>query len=358
MFSHEPDKREQMLPIAEKVAEEASVELIHLPIDNWRTLFSKEATHFVLMKDRHLIGTKTGLVTEAKLKEFIAQAKDWLTPHSTGVMESSLVRVDCYISPGKDNIGSQHGPAIPITLAVVAIDGDEAFLFGTEGIAQYLEKGCACVAIVRDDKGKEKQVPIEVVLTGNVPLKKPDALNDDDALVITIPFFKYDKEYIELQEAYDVGSAIYRIRGAHGLTTVKLAPFDSTPQKGERVLAGEFNSSRHHGPILGFQSPFHWQTQQNLSESDWSIYGGNIHGAKMFQVLCPTIPAPSSFLFNAHGRLIGTRGLGNLTEKDKTYTALMPYAIHSVLHFGLEAIAHAGLKAALKQTLEESTSQT
>ncbi len=60
MFSHEPDKREQMLPIAEKVAEEASVELIHLPIDNWRTLFSKEATHFVLMKDRHLIGTKTG----------------------------------------------------------------------------------------------------------------------------------------------------------------------------------------------------------------------------------------------------------------------------------------------------------
>ncbi len=66
----------------------------------------------------------------------------------------------------------------------------------------------------------------------------------------------------------------------------------------------------------------------------------------MFQVLCPTIPAPSSFLFNAHGRLIGTRGLGNLTEKDKTYTALMPYAIHSVLHAGLEAIAHAGLKAA------------
>ncbi len=359
MFSHEPDKREQMLPIAEKVAEEAKVKLIHLPIDNWRTLFSKEATHFVLMKDRQLIGTKTGLVTEAKLKEFVAQAKDWLTPHSTGVMESSLVRVDCYISPGKDNIGSQHGPAIPITLAVVAIDGDEALLFGTEGIAKYLEKGCACVAIVRDEKGNEKQVPLEVVLTGNVPLKKPDALNDDDALVITIPFFNYDKEYIELQEAYDVGSAIYRIRGAHGLTTVKLAPFDSTPQKGERVLAGEFNSSRHHGPILGFQSPFHWQTQQNLSESDWYIYGGNIHGAKMFEVLCPTIPAPSSFLFNAHGRLIGTRGLGkNLTEKDKTYTALMPYAIHSVLHAGLEAIAHAGLKAALKQTLEESTSQT
>ncbi len=358
MFSHEPDKREQMLPIAEKVAEEAKVKLIHLPIDNWRTLFSKEATHFVLMKDRQLIGTKTGLVTEAKLKEFVAQAKAWLTPQSIGVFESSLVRVDCYISPGKDNIGSQHGPAIPITLAVVAIDGDEALLFGTEGIAKYLEKGCACVAIVRDEKGNEKQVPLEVVLTGNVPLKKPDALNDDDALVITIPFFNYDKEYIELQEAYDVGSAIYRIRGAHGLTTVKLASFDSTPQKGERVLAGEFNSSRHHGPILGFQSPFHWQTQQNLSESYSSIYGANIHGAKMFEVLCPTIPAPSSFLFNAHGRLIGTGGLGNLTEKDKTYTALMPYAIHSVLHAGLEAIAHAGLKAALKQTLEESTSQT
>ncbi len=356
MFSYEPDKREKMLPIAENVAEEAAVELIHLPFDIWRTLFIKEATHFVLMKDRQLIGTKTGLVTEAKLKEFVAQAKDWLTPQSTGVSESSLVRVDCYISPGNDNIGSQHGPAIPITLAVVAIDGDEALLFGTEGIAKYLEKGYACVASFRDENGSEKQVPLEGVLTGNVPLKKPDALNDDDALVITIPFFKYEKENIELQEAYDVGSAIYRIRGAHGLTTVKLAAFDSTPQKGEKVLAGEFNPSRHHGPIHGYQSPFHWQTQQNQSESDWPIYGANLHGAKMFQVLCPTMPAPSSFLFNARGRLIGTHGLGNLTEKDKTYTALMPYAIHSVLHAGLEAIDHAGLKAALKQTLQESTS--
>ena len=184
------------------------------------------------MKDRQLIGTKTGLVTEAKLKEFVAQAKDWLTPQSTGVLESSLVRVDCYISPGNDNVGSQHLPAIPITLAVVAIDGDEALLFGTEGIAKYLEKGCACVAIVRDEKGNEKQVPLDVVLKGNVPLKKPDALNEDDARVITIPFFKYDKENIELQEAYDVGSAIYRIRGAHGLTTVKLAAFDKYSTEG------------------------------------------------------------------------------------------------------------------------------
>ncbi len=60
-----------------------------------------------------------------------------------------------------------------------------------------------------------------------------------------------------------------------GLTTVKLARLTVLHRKRESS-GRRINSSRHHGPILGFQSPFHWQTQQNLSESDWSINGGNI----------------------------------------------------------------------------------
>ena len=80
-----------------------------MPLTQWRKILSPEATHFVLMKDRQLVGTRTGLMTEARLQDFVAKAKDWLTPQSTGIDENSLVRIDCFISPGTDNIGSQHG---------------------------------------------------------------------------------------------------------------------------------------------------------------------------------------------------------------------------------------------------------
>jgi hypothetical protein len=52
-----------------------------------------------------------------------------------------------------------------------------------------VEEGLACVAIVRDEKGDEKPVPLDVVLKGQVPLKKPDALNDDDARVVSFLTF-------------------------------------------------------------------------------------------------------------------------------------------------------------------------
>ncbi len=130
MFSYEPAIKEQMLPVAKKVAEAASAELIELPLTQWRKILSPEATHFVLMKDRQLVGTRTGLMTEARLRDFVTKAKDWLTPQSTGIEENSLVRIDCYINPGTDNIGSQHGGAYPLTSAVVAVHEDQALLFG------------------------------------------------------------------------------------------------------------------------------------------------------------------------------------------------------------------------------------
>ncbi len=46
MFSYEPEIKEQMLPVAKKVAEAASAELIELPLAQWRKILSPEATHF------------------------------------------------------------------------------------------------------------------------------------------------------------------------------------------------------------------------------------------------------------------------------------------------------------------------
>ncbi len=96
-----------------------------------------------------------------------------------------------------------------------------------------------------------------------------------------------------------------------------------------------------------------WQSQ-TVPRVDGHIYGDNINGAEMFEVLCPARPAPCGFTFDEHGRLIGKYGLGEPSEKDMTHTVFKPDTTHSVLQAALEKISDAGLKAALAQTLKES----
>lgn len=368
MFSFEPETREQMLPVAKKVAEAASAQFVELPLTQWRKILSPEATHFVLMKDRQLVGTRTGLMTETRLQDFVAKAKDWLTPRSTGIDENSLVRIDCYISPGTNNIGSQHGGAYPLTTAVIAVHEGQALLLGPESIGEYIAMGYSCVAIARDATGKQKQVPLDIVLKG--PVKLLERAKDtkrslaaisvtlDDGTVSEVPLAGiesiYPKSVTEPQDAYDVGSAIYHIRGVHGLTPVKLAAVDDAPKIDQRVLSGSFTRDQHFPPLHGFRSPIQWQAQ--LVKSVGSIYGGNMNGAELFDVLCPTLPAPCGFTFNERGRLIGRYGLGSPSEKDMTHTVFKPDTTHSVLLAALEEIEDVSLKAAFAQTLEESQS--
>jgi len=217
MFSYEPEVKEQMLPVAKKVAEAALAQFIELPLTNWRKIVSHEATHFVLMKDRQLVGSRIGLMSEARLQDFVAKANDWLTPRSTGIDENSLDRIDCFISPGTDNIGSQHGGANPLTTAVVAVYEDQALLLGPESIAEYIEKGYACVADVRDATGKQKQVPLDIVLKGPVKLLRPRnkpkttvatsgiSYGDATSSEIPLPFLNniYPKSATEQLDAYD-----------------------------------------------------------------------------------------------------------------------------------------------------------
>jgi hypothetical protein len=367
MFDNESDVGKQMLPIAERVTENASVRLIKLPQTDWPGISAPPATHFVLMKDRQLVGTRTGLMTESRLTDFVAKADDWLTPRSTGVSENSLVRIDCYINPGRDNIGSQHGGAYSLTAAVIAVHEDQALLLGPESIAEYIDKGYACVAIVRDETGKQKQMPLDVVLNEPVPLlprsnsQQTSAigigirLGDGESQEIPLPLQNslYPKWATMRLDAYDVGTAIYHLRGAHGLTAVKLAAVDDAPKKDQRVLSGSFTRDQHFGPIHGFRSPMHWQSQ-TVSNAGDHIYGGNLNGAELLEVLCPTTPAPSGFTFNEHGHLIGRYALGHPTEKDMTHTVFKPYTTHSVLQAALEKIDAPGLRTALAQTLEES----
>ncbi len=367
MFSHESETREQMLPVAKMVAESASAQFIELPLTEWRRIIGPEATHFVLMKDRQLVGTRTGLMTETRLQDFVAKAKNWLTPRSTGVEENSLVRIDCYINPGTNNIGSQHGSAYPMTTAVIAVHGDQALLFGPESIANYIESGYACVAIVGDASGKQRQVPLDIVLKGPVKLQGRNKDDPKSAATITVTLGDgtsseipladvesiYPKSVTEPRDMYDLGSAIYHIRGVDGLKSVKLAAVDDAAKTDQRVLSGSFTRDQHFPPIHRFRSPIQWQSQ--LVKSVGSIYGGNMNGAELFDVLCPTLPAPCGLTFSEHGRLIGKYGLGSPSAKDMTHSVFQPYAMHSMLHAALEEIEDGALKAALAETLDEST---
>ncbi|MEZ6092308.1 MAG: serine/threonine-protein kinase [Pirellulaceae bacterium] len=69
MFGNDSDISKQMEPVARSVAEAASIKLIELPQFEWRRITAPPATHFVLMKDRQLVGTRTGLLTEKRLAE-------------------------------------------------------------------------------------------------------------------------------------------------------------------------------------------------------------------------------------------------------------------------------------------------
>ncbi len=317
------------------------------------------------MKDRRLIGTRTGLTTKRKLQEFVAEAKDWMTPHSTGVDENSLVRTDCYIFPGAGNIGNQHSEIYPITSAVIAVHEDQAILLGTNNIAVYLEKGYACVAVFRDAAGKQKQLLLDVLFQGPVKLLGRNTeshrlhasvrVTHSDCTSRELPIASIlpDSESIpEPLKAYDVDSAIYHIRGVHGLKTVKLAAINDAITVDQRVLSGGYARQRNVSPILGFSPPMQWQTQ--TVESVDGVYGGNMHGPEMFGVLCPTLPAPSGFTFDEHGRLIGKYALGSPSYQNMTHTVFKSHATHSIPQAALEKLDDTGLKTALVRTLEES----
>lgn len=361
MFSYEAEAKQQMLPIASKVAEKHSAKLIELPLSEWRKVVSPEATHFVLMKDRQLVGTRTGLMTERRLEEFVAKANGWLTPHSTGIKENSLVRIDCYINPGPNNIGSQHGGAFAFTTAVVATHEDEALLLGPESIANYIDSGYACVAVITDENGKQKQLPVDVILSGPVKLPPRSAgasdlegsvqVKNSDDTSSNFPFASlYPESSTKLLDACDVGTAIYHIRGANGLTTVRLATDKATPSISQTVLSGGFARGRSFPPIHGFNSPMHWQTQ--TVHSVGAVYGDNNNGAEMFRVLCPTRPNPFGFTFTEQGDLLGMYGLGAPTAEDMTHEVFQPYVTHAVLQAALEKIDDADLKAALTETVK------
>jgi hypothetical protein len=363
MFSYEAEAKEQMLPIASKVAEKHSAKLIELPMSDWRNVVSPEATHFVLMKDRQLVGTRTGLMTERRLEQFVTKAKNCLTPQSTGIKENSLVRIDCYINPGPDNIGSQHGGAYAFTTAVVATHEDEALLLGPASIANYIDAGYACVAVITEENGKPKQLPLDVILSGPVKLPPRGAgasdlegsvqVQNTDGTSSNVPIASlYPESFTKLLDAYDVGTAIYHIRGANGLTTVRLATDKATPFISQTVLSGGFARERSFPPLHGFNSPIHWQTQ--TVQGVGAVYGDNLNGAEMFKVLCPTRPTPFGFTFTEQGDLLGMYGLGAPTALDMTHEVFQPYVTHAVLQAVLEKIDDADLRAALTETVSLS----
>ncbi|MEZ6091659.1 MAG: hypothetical protein R3C05_27325 [Pirellulaceae bacterium] len=132
---------------------------------------------------------------------------------------------------------------------------------------------------------------------------------------------------------------------------MKLSAVDYLPEIKEAVLSGGFDRQRNRPPIFYFASPIDWQSQ-TVEKVGCSIYGNNLNGAKLIDVLCPTRPTPCGFTFNSRGQLIGKYALGHPTEDDMTHTIFQPDTTHSILRAALMKIEDAELKSALEQTLE------
>ncbi len=371
MLSDQPEIREQMSPIARKVARGTAIHFIEIqqtvPRSDNPPANHFPSTHYLLMKDRQVVDTRYGVLTEEKLQEFVVQATDWLTPRSTGVEENSLVRIDCYIFPDAANTGQQSGDAYPITAAVVAVHEDQTLLLGPDDVAKYIEKGYACVAVVRDADDKEKQFPLEVLF--NEPVKllglhgEPHRLQasvrvtHSDGTASELPIssvLSNDELTPEPLDKYDVASAIYSINGVQGLKPVKLNGLGEAISVGERVLSGSFSQKPIVPVVLGFSPPIQWQSQTVVGVD--GVTGGNMHGPETFRVLCPSLPVPSGYTFDERGRLIGKRLGGDPTYEDMRHDVYKSHATHSILRAVLDKIEDAGLKAALMRTLEQSSS--
>jgi len=362
MFGDGTENSKRMLPVARRVAEAASAQFVDLTQVNCRKIIPSNAPHFVLMKDQQVVGARTGLLTENRLRALFDIAGHWLTPRATGVDESCLVRIDCYINPGRDNIGSQHGGAFPLTTAVVAVHEDEALLLGPDSIAGYIDDGYACLANVIDASGNRTHVPLDIVHIGPVPLirgpiekKRPPAsisITDNEGRSVELPFEikGYPASFTNPLDAYETGMAVYQIRGVHGLNSVRLADANYVSQVNDHVLSVGFRRDRLAPPFHNITSPMHWQSQ-SVKQVGVSIYGGNLNGPNLTTIQCPTRPAPLGFTFTEDGRLLGEYALGMPSDDDMTFTVHQSATIHSVLRVALRKIENESAKASLESTV-------
>ncbi|TWU01292.1 hypothetical protein [Stieleria varia] len=324
MFNDGSENSKRMLPVAQAVAESANVSLIELEQSAWSRIIAPPATHFVLMKDRQVVGTRTGLLTESRLAAFVDTAADWLTPHCSGTDPSSLVRFDCYINPGKDNIGSQQGGVYVLTGVVVAQHADETLVMGPDSIAQYMDDGYACLIASRDDTGKRTHYPFDVLSSGPV-------------------------EVVESGGKVDCKTAIYLVKGLPKLPVVRLAPTEKEISAGDRVLTGSCNVEPHLPPLRYHTPKTFWQSQVVVSVGQ-NRYGA-INGPNCLEIECPTTPAPIGYTFNGQGELIGSYALGVPSEKDRTFTAFLPNTTRSVIASAIPKLDNKALQNAIQTTL-------
>ena len=283
MFHNGTETATQMSPLARRIASEHSMEFVELPIGPWKHIVSAHANHLVLLKDRILIDSLSGPQTEKRILGLAELADNWLSPKTIGIDASSFVRVDCYINPGHDKIGSQLGGIHSLTSAVVANDGKQVLLLGPESIADYIEKGYACIAVAQDVTGETRRLPLDVIHTGPVPL-----LNRDGTVTRTTlgqaasdpsagAFSSIPANDLDSRGSWETGAGIYLLSGSYNLTAVRLAAPDEIPDKGENVLSVGFRNDRHWPPLRNILSPLHWQSQ-TIRAVDQSIYGNRIGG--------------------------------------------------------------------------------
>lgn len=322
MVDNHSDNSRRMLPVVKQLAQKASVTYIGVPIAKWKKLFSDQATHFLLLKDRQLVAVRSGLATEKRMVEFVSKAEDCLTPASTGVDPKSLVRIDCFINPGKDNIGSQQGSVFQLTGAVIAQHEGRALIIGPSSIARYLGDGYACLIALPDDSGKLKHYPLDVLSNG------PAALHDGGP-------------------AIDLGSTVYIADHLPPLSTVHLASENAAFSAGDLILTGSFMHPTQVGPIREFKSNPYWQSQTIL-RTDQTTYGIAINGPKLIEIGFGSEPVSHGFSFNATGQLIGRYALGGTDFDDPVFTIFSPRTTNAVVKAALEKLGDDPLANALK----------
>jgi hypothetical protein len=299
------------------IAEEFGVPVVRMNLDVVHPIYA-------LVKDRILLESKSGPLTERNQRDFIESAANYLTPRQSDVDPRSVLRFDCYINENDGAIGTMNAPAHPLAGTVLAQHDDRTLILGPSSIAGYLEDGHKCLATFHAEYGDPVSVPVDVVHAGPVRLSI----------------------HGELVES---GLGVYEAAGVPSIPSVQLASVQSAISAGDPLLCGMAKrpTRRQPGGFQNYYQRVYWTTQ-SITDVGNSNYG-DASGPKLVTVAFSGDNMPTWAAFTASGEFVGLGAL--IDSENKTASILGPQAVHATLRAALPQLEHEGLKQALADKL-------
>ncbi|TWU56737.1 Serine/threonine-protein kinase PknB [Rubripirellula tenax] len=319
MLNDDSEDSERMREVFDSLKDDSSLKLVPVDAEQWKSVFNAKEPCFLLFKDRELVGTRKGLMTETQLRAFASEANDYLTPKVAGVDPRSIVRVQCSIGWPKP---------YPYEAAVVAQYEGRTLLLGSANVVKYMKQGAACLLAIPDQDGKIRRYPFDVIFAG------PVKITDDG-------------------EPVEHGMAVYSVKGVPKLPTVRLATIDETPKVGETILGASFRAPFREPPypLRDYQRSIFWQ-QQQVTAVDQASYGPSDDGPPLIDLERSGDQIRTSLSFNAQGKFVGNYALGHErigTSHRYNSHVFGPATIRAVLQAAKEKVHDKELLAELEK---------